>query len=79
MRSVVGFHVGTRNSRGVHWRGEDGAQERELAARYRMSAAELAFEFPHVAGVLESIAASYDREAQWEDTDARIRKRLSYE
>lgn len=73
-----GFHVGTRNSRGVHWRGEDGAQERELAARYRKWADELAFEFPHVASVLESIAASYDREAQWEDTDARVRKRLPY-
>ncbi|MBS0251174.1 MAG: addiction module antitoxin, partial [Proteobacteria bacterium] len=73
-----GFHIGARNSRGVHWRGDDGAQERELAARYRNWADELAFEFPLVSGVLESVAASYDREAQWEDTDARIRKRLPY-
>lgn len=73
-----GFHIGTRNSRGAHWRGQDGSQEREMAARYRKWSHELAFDLPHVASVLESIAASYDREAQWEDTDARIRKRLPY-
>jgi hypothetical protein len=38
----------------------------------------VAYEFPYVSSVLESIAASYDREANWEDTDAKVRGRLNY-
>ena len=30
-----GAHTGVYNSRGVHWRGEGGDQERELAEKYR--------------------------------------------
>ncbi|WP_127520154.1 HigA family addiction module antitoxin [Mesorhizobium sp. Z1-4] len=71
-----GFQVGTRNSRGVHWRGEGGDQERELAAKYRGWATKLGYEFPYVANVLSSIADSYEREAQWEDTEAKVRRRL---
>jgi len=73
-----GFHVGTRNARGVHWRGEGGNQERDLSAKYRGWARKIAYEFPYVSSVLESIAESYDREANWEDTDAKVRGRLSY-
>jgi hypothetical protein len=68
-----GFHVATRNARGAHWRGEGGEQERELSAKYRGSARKVAYEFPYVSTVLESIAESYDREANWEDTDAKVR------
>ena len=32
----------------------------------------------YVNKLLESIAESYNREAQWEDTDARVRSRISY-
>jgi hypothetical protein len=71
-----GFHVGARNSRGVHWRGEGGAQERELAAKYRAWAERLHFEYPYVGGVLEGIATSYEREAGWWDSEAKITKRL---
>lgn len=71
-----GFQVAERNSRGVVWRGEGGSQERELAARYRGIAQSLAYSFPFVSAMIESIAASYDREAQWEDTDAQVRSRL---
>ena len=70
--------VGVRNARGAHWRGEGGAQERELAAKYRAWAERLHFEYPYVGGVLEEIAASYDREAGWQDTDAKVAKRLRY-
>jgi addiction module HigA family antidote len=73
-----GFHVATYNSRGVHWRGEGGDQERDLAARYRSFAQRLAFEYPFVANTLEGLAASYDREAQWHDTDAKVRSRRPY-
>ena len=71
-----GFHVGAHNSRGVHWRGEGGQQERELAEQYRAWAEQLHFEYPYVGGILEGIAASYDREASWHDSDAEIEKRL---
>ena len=71
-----GFHVGVHNSRGAHWRGEGGEQERELAARYRAWAERLHFDYPYIGGVLEGIASSYEREAGWQDSEARITKRL---
>ncbi|WP_298815573.1 HigA family addiction module antitoxin [uncultured Roseibium sp.] len=71
-----GFSVGTRNSRGVYWRGEGGNQERELANKYRDWGRKLGYEFPYVASVLYGIADSYEREAQWQDTDAKVRRRL---
>jgi hypothetical protein len=75
---ATGFEVGTRNSRGAHWVGDDGGQERELAARYRGFAMKLAFEFPHVGSILERIAASYEHEARWQDADGKVRSRLPY-
>jgi hypothetical protein len=73
-----GFYIGVHNSRGVHMRAEGGEQERELAARYRAWAERLHFDYPYVGGVLEGIAASYEREARWEDSEAKITKRLRY-
>lgn len=73
-----GFYIGVHNSRGAHWRGEGGSQERELAAKYRSWADRLHFDYPYVGGVLEDIAASYDREAGWQDSEAKVTKRLRY-
>ncbi len=73
-----GFLIGVHNSRGAHWRDEGGAQERELAAKYRGWSQKLAFEYPYVAGVLEQIAVSYDREAEWHDSEAKVSKRLRH-
>ncbi len=73
-----GFHIGVKNSRGVHSRGEGGEQERELAAKYRAWAERLHFNYPFVGGVLEDIAKSYDREAIWQDSETKIEKRLNY-
>jgi len=73
-----GFHISVKNSRGVHWRGKGGAQERELAAKYRSWAEHLNFYYPYVGKVLESIAAAYDHEAAWEDSRTSIDKRLDY-
>ena len=53
-------------------------QERELAAKYRDWAAQRAFDYPYVGRVLEGIAADYDREGEWQDSEAKIRKRLRY-
>lgn len=71
-----GFQVGVFNSRGVQWRIEGGEQERGLAAKYRLWAERLHFEYPYVGGVLEGIAASYEREAGRWDSEAKVRKRL---
>jgi addiction module HigA family antidote len=73
-----GFIVGVHNARGAHWRGEGGGQERELAAKYRGWSQQLAFDYPYVGSVLESIAASYDREAEWHDSEAKVSKRLRH-
>jgi hypothetical protein len=73
-----GFSIGVHNSRGTHWRGEGGEQERELAAKYRAWAERLHFDYPYVGGVLEDIARSYDREAAWQDSESEITKRLRY-
>ena len=71
-----GFTVAVRNARGAHWRGEGGAQERDLATKYRQWSQQRASEFPYVGGVLESIAASYDHEAGWQASRAKVRRRL---
>jgi hypothetical protein len=39
-------------------------------------AQQLAFDYPYVGSVLEGIALSYDREAEWQDSEATVRKRL---
>tara|TARA_R110000751_G_scaffold8822_2_gene33921 strand:+ start:2294 stop:6379 length:4086 start_codon:yes stop_codon:yes gene_type:complete len=71
-----GFVVGTHNSRGIYSRGEGGDQERDLANKYRNWSRKLEYEFPYVASVLNRIAGSYEREAEREDTDAKVRHRL---
>ena len=75
-----GFNIGVFNGRGASSRGMDegGTQERELAAKYRGWAKLRAFGYPYVSRVLESIAASYDRDAEREDAEVKIRKRLGH-
>ena len=76
----TGFHIGAFNGLGVVSRGidEGGTQERNLAAKYRGWAQQRAFDYPYVSSVLERIAADYDQEATWEDTEVAIRKRLEH-
>ena len=75
-----GFIIGVRNGRGVTTRaiGEGGAQERELAAKYRRWAEQRAFDYPYVSSILEGIASGYDRHATREDDEAKVEKRLRY-
>lgn len=71
-----GFHIGVINNRGVHSRavGAGGGQERDLAAQYRMFAAPLLGSPPQTATMLESIAKSYDADAQRHDLDSALWK-----
>ena len=72
-----GMHTGVYNSRGVHWRGEGGDQERELAAKYRTWGQALQSSHPYVASkLLMELVRTYEAEASREDTEAGIRRRL---
>ena len=73
-----GFCIGKRNSRGATWRAKGGAQERELAAKYRNWSERRAFDYPFVSSVLEGIADDYDRDAAREDDEAKVEARLEY-
>jgi len=69
--------IGVYNSPGAHWRGEGGDQERELAAKYRKWGQALQSSHPYVASVLlMGLARSYEADANREDTEAGIRRRL---
>jgi hypothetical protein len=72
-----GAHTGVYNSRGAHWRGEGGDQERELAEKYRKWGHALQVSHPFVAAkLLMGLAKTYDHDASREDTEAGIRRRL---
>ena len=75
---ATGMLVGIRNARGATWRGEGGAQERELAEQYRSWSREVAFEHPFTANMLEQIAADYDHDAKWWDEQDSVRERLGH-
>jgi hypothetical protein len=74
---MSGAHTGVYNSRGVHWRGEGGEQERDLADKYRKWTQALQVSHPFVASkLLMRLAETYENEASLEDTEAGIRRRL---
>ena len=75
------FSTGVRNARqGMFLRklSEGGAQEHELAAKYRRWARRRAVDYPFVSSILEDIAKSYDREAEGWDVEAKVHERLMY-
>ena len=76
----LGFNMGVHNARGMTTRaiGDGGAQERDLAAKYRRWAELRRVDYPYVGSVLEDIATDYDRQAAWEDDEAKVRARLGY-
>lgn len=74
-----GAHTGVYNSRGVHWRGEGGAQERDLAAKYQTWSDALQFTHPFVSSMLlKRLAETYSNEAHHQDTEAGIRRRMRH-
>jgi addiction module HigA family antidote len=74
---MVGASIGVYNSRGAHFRGEGGNQERDLAEKYREWSEALQISHPFVAArLLIALANTYDREASREDAEAGIRRRL---
>jgi hypothetical protein len=75
---AAGMATGVYNLRGVHSRDEGGKQERELAEKYRNWSRQLAFEYPYVANLVAQIAIRYDRDAEREDSEEGVRKRLQH-
>ena len=75
-RLSEGITNGLYNSRGVHYRGEGGKEERELAEKYASWARSLEFSFPRIAKILKEMVRTYEHEANWQDTEAGVRKRL---
>ena len=72
-----GARTGAFNSRGVHWRGEGGDQERALAQKYRSWEKALRLTHPFVASeLLGAMAKGYERDAADEDNSASIRRRM---
>jgi addiction module HigA family antidote len=72
-----GARTGLYNARGVHFRGEGGDDERELAAKYRKWAEALRYTHPFVCStLLMDMVKTYEHEASREDTEAGIRRRL---
>jgi hypothetical protein len=74
-----GAHTGLYNARGAHWRGEGGNQERELADKYRNWADALQFTHPFLSSsLLTGMVKTYEREAERQDTEEGIRRRLRH-
>lgn len=73
-----GACIGLYNARGVHWCGEGGSQELELADKYRLWADALQFTHPFVSSLLRSMVERYEHEAEQENTEADIQKRLNH-
>ncbi len=73
-----GLTIGRYNARGVVWRGEGGGQERELAEQYESWAKACEFDYPRMTAVLREIVKKYLAEAEWQDNEAMIRRRMRY-
>lgn len=72
-----GMRTGRYNSRGVHWRGDGGGQERALANEYRLWAEALHHSHPFISSeLLMGLMKTYEAEAAREDTEATIQRRL---
>jgi hypothetical protein len=73
-----GISVALFNARGAHFRGEGGYQERELAAKYANWAESMEYTHPRVSAFLRRMERSYLRDAEWEDNDARVSRRMGH-
>ena len=76
--TLEGFRLGVANTRGVTVRRTDegGTQERTLAGEYQDAAKGLEATYPTVARVLLTIAKRFEGEAQWQDEDEMLYRRL---
>jgi hypothetical protein len=72
-----GARTGLFNARGVHSRGKGGAQEREIANKFRRWAEPLQLTYPYVySRLLMEMVRNYEHDANREDIEEDIRLRL---
>ena len=69
---IEGFQIGKFNRRGPTSRmpRDGGELERQEAAQYRTWAKAIAYDHPHAARALDTLADGYEEEARWHDEDA---------
>ena len=69
--------LGVQNARGVTTRSpyDGGAQERQLAERYRDLAARFGNSHPRFAETLDDVAEGYERDGRWQDERAAVMER----
>lgn len=72
----AGMTVALFNSRGVHWRGEGGDQERNLAEKYGGWANAIEYTHPRVSDILRYMEERYLWDAKREDQEAQINRRI---
>jgi len=75
---AAGMRQGRYNSRGAHWRAPGGGQERALSEQYRAWANSVAYQYPFTAKFLNNMAAQYDGEAKYFDTQDDVRRRIGH-
>jgi addiction module HigA family antidote len=75
-----GITNGLFNARGVHGHNPfaGGGPEHELSKKYSAWADALDYTHPKVAKILRKMVDIYDPQANWEDTEARLRHRLGF-
>ena len=73
-----GFTIGKYNLRGVVTRGVGGEQERDIESQYRQWAEAIRNSHPVVSGILLDMADQYRDEADYHDTEAKLRDRITY-
>jgi len=74
-----GITMGLFNSRGAHWRGKGGDQEREMAEPYRKWMNALQFSHPFVvSSILKPMFDTYERHAEIHDSEDEIQRRMRH-
>ena len=71
-----GMEINRYNSRGASIRGPGATEEIGLAKTYHEHADALMNEMPFTSRMLRNLASSYERDAEWWNSDERVRRRL---
>jgi len=72
----IGMEIGLYNSRGASFRSVDSNAELGLAEKYHKYAKAVRNEAPFTGRMLERIAKQYERDAEWWNSEDRVRRRL---
>lgn len=71
---ALGLLTGLYNSRGASFRPPGGDEERELSTKYSGWSGAISFTHPYLSNVLNNIADSLNRDAEWQDSKDDLHK-----